>query len=173
MNENDTTGQIYGVLLSRGSGGDEISGCLSFDNNTFLYTGNISTEYPDNLTFPSITNVIPIAIGIDTGGGAVFQRHDIIYDKSHNKSSKLPNGIAGTIFPTIHDQQGFGAPRFVGFGISAPTTGIHWKGDYIYNENVQELGSPGSKYTVHGWTCIFSSPGSSGTWGEQRMLTGN
>lgn len=171
VSENATSGQIYGVLFSRAAGGNEIAGCLSFDNNTFIYNGAISTPYPDNLTFNSIANVIPIAIARDTGAGSVAQRREIIYDRSHNKSSKLPLGIAGTIFPTISDPQGGGAPRFVGHGSSAPTSGNYCQGDYIYNTAIHELGSVGAKYTILGWTCI--SNGSPGTWVAQRMPTGD
>lgn len=172
VSENATTGQIYGVLLSR-SGGGNINNLLSFDNNTFIYNGTYSTAYPNNLTFSSISTVIPVAVGYDSGGGSVAIRRDIVKDRSNNKSNKLPNGIANTIFPTLVDlQASSGSQRHVGFGTAAPSGSLPAQvGDYIYNTSVSELGSASSKYTILGWICTVA--GTPGTWVPQRMLTGN
>jgi len=54
---------------------------------------------------------------------------------------------------------------------SAPTTGKHGRGDFVYNNAPVELGTPGSRYIVHGWQCVAA--GEPGTWVECRFLTGN
>lgn len=51
-----------------------------------------------------------------------------------------------------------------------PTTGTHRRGDFIRNAAPEVLGTPGSRYTVHGWQCVVS--GVPGTWVESRFLTG-
>ncbi len=54
---------------------------------------------------------------------------------------------------------------------AAPTTGTNAKGDFVLNSNPTELGSPGSKYLIHGWRCTVG--GTPGTWVQCRFLTGN
>lgn len=63
------------------------------------------------------------------------------------------------------------ASAFHGALPAAPTTGAWALGDEVRNVAPAELGSPGSKYVVHGWQCI--APGTPGTWVEMRYLTGN
>lgn len=56
--------------------------------------------------------------------------------------------------------------------LTAPPTGGMWaQGDFVRNKAPAELGSPGSKYVVHGWQCV--SDGTPGTWVQCRFLTGN
>lgn len=56
--------------------------------------------------------------------------------------------------------------------LTAPPTGGMWaRGDFVRNSAPTELGSPGSKYVVHGWLCVDG--GSPGTWVQCRYLTGN
>ncbi len=54
---------------------------------------------------------------------------------------------------------------------SVPSTGINIVGDFVRNSNPSELGSAGSKYIIHGWTCVTA--GSPGVWIQNRSLTGN
>ena len=54
---------------------------------------------------------------------------------------------------------------------AAPTTGAWNRGDFIRNSAPIELGSPGSRYVVHGWICVTA--GTPGTWVPARYLTGN
>lgn len=53
---------------------------------------------------------------------------------------------------------------------AAPTTGQYAVGDFVRNSAPAELGSPGSKYVVDGWTCLNDSPL---TFVEKRYPTGN
>lgn len=53
---------------------------------------------------------------------------------------------------------------------SAPTAGDYTVGDFVRNSAPAELGSPGSKYVVDGWTCLNDSPL---TFVEKRYPTGN
>ncbi len=52
----------------------------------------------------------------------------------------------------------------------APTAGDYAVGDFVRNSAPAELGSPGSKYVIEGWTCIDDSPL---TFVQKRFLTGN
>lgn len=54
---------------------------------------------------------------------------------------------------------------------AAPTGGMWAQGDFVRNATPAELGSPGSKYVVHGWQCVVG--GAPGTWVQCRFLTGN
>ena len=54
---------------------------------------------------------------------------------------------------------------------AAPTAGASNVGDFIKNLTPSELGSPGSKYIIHGWQCTVA--GNPGTWLQCRFLTGN
>lgn len=157
VNENDTTGQIYGIQLTRSAGGSDTTGLIGFDNNTFIYTGTISTAYPNNLTFSSSSTVIPVALGYDSGSGVMSFRRDIVKDTSNNKSSKLPNGIANTMYPTLVDLQvSSGNQRHVGFGSAAPSGSIPAQvGDFIYNTSIASAGNMG-------WIC--TTAGTPGTW---------
>jgi hypothetical protein len=65
--------------------------------------------------------------------------------------------------------QGNGSRVFT--GQSAPTSGTWVKGDYIINEMFSELGDIGSKYVLKGLLCVSAT--GSGTWVEERTLTGN
>jgi hypothetical protein len=55
--------------------------------------------------------------------------------------------------------------------VSAPAVGKYAVGDFVRNSTPSELGTAGSKYIVHGWTCTVA--GEPGTWVESRFLTGN
>jgi len=54
---------------------------------------------------------------------------------------------------------------------AAPTTGTHGVGEFVWNAAPSELGSPGSRYVVLGWSCVAT--GAPGTWVQARALTGN
>lgn len=54
---------------------------------------------------------------------------------------------------------------------AAPTAGQFNQGDFVRNSAPTELGSPGSKYVVHGWQCVVG--GTPGTFVPMRYLTGN
>ena len=54
---------------------------------------------------------------------------------------------------------------------AAPTLGDYAQGDFVRNSAPTELGAPGSKYIIKGWTCVVS--GNPGTWVQTRALTGN
>ena len=54
---------------------------------------------------------------------------------------------------------------------ASPTTGTWNRGDFVRNSAPSEVGSPGSRYIVFGWTCVVS--GTPGTWVQSRYLTGN
>ena len=60
---------------------------------------------------------------------------------------------------------------FYGALTAAPTSGDWLQGDFIPNSNPTELGSPSSKYIIHGFRCVAS--GTPGTWVQCRFLTGN
>jgi hypothetical protein len=53
---------------------------------------------------------------------------------------------------------------------AAPTIGSHARGDFVRNQEPEELGTAGSKYVIYGWQCVVS--GSPGTWKEMRFFTG-
>lgn len=53
---------------------------------------------------------------------------------------------------------------------AAPTTGQYAAGDFVKNSAPSELGSPGSRYVIDGWTCLSDSPL---TFVQKRFLTGN
>lgn len=53
---------------------------------------------------------------------------------------------------------------------SVPTTGAYAVGDFVRNSAPAELGSPGSKYVIDGWTCLDDSPL---TFVQKRYPTGN
>lgn len=53
---------------------------------------------------------------------------------------------------------------------SAPTNGAYAVGDFVRNSAPAELGSPGAKYVIDGWTCLNDSPL---TFVQKRYLTGN
>jgi len=44
-------------------------------------------------------------------------------------------------------------------------------GDFVSNNDPQELGGAGSMYMIIGWKCI--ADGTPGVWREMRVLTGN
>lgn len=50
------------------------------------------------------------------------------------------------------------------------TTPATVKGTTLYNAEITELGSTGSKYFIEGWTCLQVDPP---VWSENRVLTGN
>lgn len=52
-----------------------------------------------------------------------------------------------------------------------PTTGTHRQGDYAENTAPAEAGAGGSKYWIAGWMCTVA--GTSGTWLDDRRLSGN
>lgn len=54
---------------------------------------------------------------------------------------------------------------------AAPAAGQFNQGDFVRNLTPTELGSPGSKYVVHGWQCVVG--GTPGTFVPMRFLTGN
>jgi hypothetical protein len=56
-------------------------------------------------------------------------------------------------------------------GTAAPTAGTFNQGDFVRNSAPAEIGAPGGKYIVTGWTCVAA--GTPGTWLEARALTGN
>ncbi len=60
---------------------------------------------------------------------------------------------------------------FYNASTAAPTAGAWNLGDFIRNAAPAELGSPGSRYVIHGWQCITA--GTPGTWVQCRFLTGN
>lgn len=53
---------------------------------------------------------------------------------------------------------------------AAPTTGDYAVGDFVKNSAPAELGSPGSRYVIDGWTCLDDAPL---TFVEKRYPTGN
>lgn len=54
---------------------------------------------------------------------------------------------------------------------AVPAAGAYAQGDIVKNLEPTELGTPGSKYVIHGWQCVVG--GEPGTWVEMRYLTGN
>ncbi len=54
---------------------------------------------------------------------------------------------------------------------AAPTGGDYTNGDFVRNNDVAELGTPGSMYVILGWVNVLA--GSPGTFVECRVLTGN
>lgn len=53
---------------------------------------------------------------------------------------------------------------------SPPTAGEYAIGDFVRNSAPTELGSPGSRYVIEGWTCLDDSPL---TFVQKRFFTGN
>ena len=52
---------------------------------------------------------------------------------------------------------------------SVPTSGVYALGDFVRNSAPAELGSPGSKYVIEGWTCLAAPL----TFVQKRYPTGN
>ena len=50
-----------------------------------------------------------------------------------------------------------------------PTSGAYTPGDFVRNSAPQELGPPGARYVVEGWTCLAAPA----TFVQKRFLTGN
>jgi hypothetical protein len=61
--------------------------------------------------------------------------------------------------------------NYLEYGTAAPSGGYHRQGDYCHNTAPVEAGTTGSKYIIKGWICVTS--GTSGTWLQERILTGN
>lgn len=57
------------------------------------------------------------------------------------------------------------------YGTGPPASGTYSQGDFVFNTQPAEAGSPGAKYVTLGWTCV--SGGTPGTWLPARTLTGN
>lgn len=53
---------------------------------------------------------------------------------------------------------------------TVPTSGQYAVGDFVKNSAPSELGSPGSRYVIDGWTCLSDSPL---TFVQKRYPTGN
>lgn len=49
-----------------------------------------------------------------------------------------------------------------------PASGVWAPGDFVKNSAPTELGAPGAKYVIEGWTYLVG-----GTWAQKRFLTGN
>jgi hypothetical protein len=57
------------------------------------------------------------------------------------------------------------------YATAPPVAGTYIQGNFVYNEEPEELGAGGSKYVILGWVCVAG--GTPGTWLEARVLTGN
>ncbi len=54
-----------------------------------------------------------------------------------------------------------------------PTTGVFARGDFVTKLHPAEAGTAGSKYLIHGWTCVSDGSASAASFVEARYLTGN
>ncbi len=140
------------------------AGKLNFVGGFFLVNGlesNITAttifqinDPPGNVHIWSMLtyNTTPPNGNFATGAGKLYL---------YNHRTTITNSIDGVA------SSGLGG----GQSPSIPTTGINLTGDFVRNSIPSELGTTGSKYIIHGWTC--TAGGSPGVWIQNRVLTGN
>lgn len=149
--------EITGNTFNEFTGNDAISINVSSTNrNTFKvnnnYFLNVRVAHRYNLstsnnvfTYNNTYRNVQFGDVNNTGGGNILRNATVLSNNEILIVSCIESGI--------------------------PTLGSWIVGDIIYNSNISELGTTGSKYIIRGWICTVS--GTPGTWLEMRSLTGN